>query len=353
MSTNRVPRNVQTCATNANIETAAMSIVMVRLFDERNPHREIIVYAALDNMSSACFVSREVWMKLGSPGEPAEIKMKTMTDEVRQRTVAVSNLNVVSLCGNERIRLPKVYRQETLPIDINEIPSHRTLHQWPHLRRLIEDMPDLDRTVPVGLLIGVNCPQALQPRDFIVSVDQGPFAIRTALGWCISGPLHQRDSDRDIEMISCFRIKANETPIRTSETGQIGMTLQMYESELNYPSSNEMSSNWSSSNNAGELVHSQENLPFLNRVDQDTKFDDDRCESNMSIRDAEVAMPHSRAQALQIMNSIEKRENNSKGLPLRDVTLGSTEDKLQCVEHPIIRYVQMQTFEKITNARVE
>ena len=316
-----VPRNVRACATNANIETTAMNIVMVRLFDERNPHREIIVYAALDNMSSACFVSREVWEKLGSPGEPAEIKMKTMTDESRQRTVAVSNLNVVSLYGNERIRLPKVYRQETLPIDINEIPSHRTLHQWPHLRRLITDMPDLDRTVPVGLLIGVNCPQALQPKDFIASVDQGPFAIRTALGWCISGPLQRHDSDLDIETISCFRIKADETPICTPETGPIGMTLQVYESELNNPSSNEMSSNWSPSNKAGELVHSQENFPFLNRVDQDTKFDDDRCESNMSVCDAEVAMPHSRAQALQIMNYIEKRENNSKRLPLRYATL--------------------------------
>ena len=133
-------------ATIASIETTAMSIVVVRLFDERNPHREIIGYAALDNMSSACFrIQRgigEVWDLLV---KPVEIKMKTMTDEVRPRTVAVP--------------IPVL-------IDINEIPGHRTLHQWPHLRRLITDMPDLDRTVPVGLLIGVNCPQALQPKDF-------------------------------------------------------------------------------------------------------------------------------------------------------------------------------------------
>jgi len=147
-------------------------------------------------------------------------------------------------------------------------------------------MPDLDRTIPVGLLIGVNCPQALQPKDFIASVDQGPFAIRTALGWCISGPLHQRDSDCNNEMISCFRIKANETPIRISEIVQIGMTLQMYESELNNPSSNEMGSNWSL------------NLSFPNRADRDAKFDDDRRELDLSlVSDAEVAMPHSRAVA--------------------------------------------------------
>ena len=120
-------------------------------------------------------------------------------------------------------------------------------------------------------------------------------------------------------------------------------------SELYIPSSNEMGSNWSSSNDAGKLNHSQENLPFPNRVDQDTKFDEDRCELNMSILDAEAAMPHSRAQALRILNCIEKRENNSKRLPLRDATLGSTvgQVRLQCVEHPIIgklrKAVQMWT----------
>ena len=49
------------------------------------------------------------------------------------------------------------------------------------------------------------------------------------------------------------------------------------------------------------LIH-RKNLPFPTRVDQDAKFDDGRCESNMSLRYAEVTMPHSRAQVLQIVN---------------------------------------------------
>ena len=73
-SVDTVQNTVRTCATSANAGTTAMSIAMVRLFDERNPQCELIVYAALDSMSSACFISRDVWEKLGSPGEPAEIK---------------------------------------------------------------------------------------------------------------------------------------------------------------------------------------------------------------------------------------------------------------------------------------
>ena len=64
-SVDTVQSTVQTCATSANAGTTAMSIVMVRLFDERNPQCGIIVYAALDSMSSACFVSRESMGEVG------------------------------------------------------------------------------------------------------------------------------------------------------------------------------------------------------------------------------------------------------------------------------------------------
>ena len=41
----------------------------------------------------------------------------------------------------------------------------------------------------VGLLIGVNVPKAMEPWDVISSGDEGPFAVKTVLGWVINGPL--------------------------------------------------------------------------------------------------------------------------------------------------------------------
>ena len=40
-----------------------------------------------------------------------------------------------------------------------------------------------------GLLIGVNVPKAMEPWDVISSADEGPFAVKTVLGWVINGPL--------------------------------------------------------------------------------------------------------------------------------------------------------------------
>ena len=38
----------------------------------------------------------------------------------------------------------------------------------------------------VDLLIGVNVPKAMEPWDVISSADEGPFAVKTLLGWVIN-----------------------------------------------------------------------------------------------------------------------------------------------------------------------
>lgn len=81
--------------------------------------------------------------------------------------------------------------QDEFPISVDEIPSHRTLMLFPHLSHLQSEMPDKDEGLPVGLIIGVNCPKAMQPQAIVPSVDGSPFAIKTALGWCLSGLLDQ------------------------------------------------------------------------------------------------------------------------------------------------------------------
>ena len=43
----------------------------------------------------------------------------------------------------------------------------------------------------VELLIGANCPRALEPVQVISSRDGGPYAMKTVLGWCTVGPTAQ------------------------------------------------------------------------------------------------------------------------------------------------------------------
>ena len=41
----------------------------------------------------------------------------------------------------------------------------------------------------IGLLVGYDCPRALAPREVIPGFDDGPYAVRTDLGWSIVGVL--------------------------------------------------------------------------------------------------------------------------------------------------------------------
>ena len=66
-----------------------------------------------------------------------------------------------------------------------DIVTADDLQKWPHLCDVHINTIDSD----IGLLIGVNVPKAIEPWDVISSADEGPFAVKTALGWVINGPL--------------------------------------------------------------------------------------------------------------------------------------------------------------------
>ena len=62
--------------------------------------------------------------------------------------------------------------------------------------------------VRIGLLIGSNCPKALEPIDVLASEDGGPFAIRTFAGWAIVGPLYMCGTENS--NVSYPRVAASE-----------------------------------------------------------------------------------------------------------------------------------------------
>ena len=243
-----VDTELKTCATDVDAESVAMSIVMVRLIHVGNPQHEVIVYAALDSMSSASFISSDVLSRLGAPGVPTDITIRTMSDVRQQSTVAVSNLKISSVLGSDFIRLPRVYTQDSLPLSL--------------------DISDRNENIPIGLLIGVNCPKALQPCDFIPSVNGGPFAVKTSLGWCVSGPMQSNSICSD-DVMSCFRIRANEQRVRTTETGLHQMMLRMYGEDFNEQASGKLCSSLPppiTARSSGEVCVSHEDQQFLNII---------------------------------------------------------------------------------------
>ena len=64
-------------------------------------------------------------------------------------------------------------------------------------------MAEYDSNIPIGLLVGLNCPRAQEPYESIHGKDNTPYAVRYALGWCVMGPVRNLGDTK----IKCNRIK--------------------------------------------------------------------------------------------------------------------------------------------------
>ncbi len=61
----------------------------------------------------------------------------------------------------------------------------------------------------MGLLIGLNCPNAIKPKQVIPGRSSDPYAIRTLLGWDIIGPVTGSTTTEDSDVL-CHRVAVKE-----------------------------------------------------------------------------------------------------------------------------------------------
>ena len=100
-------------------------------------------------------------------------------------TSIISGLEVTGLHSTDFCDLPCVYTQKTMPVHKGNIPHQNDINQWHHLKNI--HLPELD--CEIELLIGSDVPKALEPLQVIRSVGDGPYAVKTMLGWTVNGPL--------------------------------------------------------------------------------------------------------------------------------------------------------------------
>lgn len=100
-------------------------------------------------------------------------------------TSIVSGLEVAGLHNSNFCDLPGIYTQKTMPVHRGNIQRQNDINQWLHLRDVC--LPEID--AEIELLIGSDVPKALEPIDVIRSVGDGPYAVKTMLGWTVNGPL--------------------------------------------------------------------------------------------------------------------------------------------------------------------
>ena len=184
----------------------SMCVVPVKVKHEHGAN-EVTTYAMLDNCSQGSFIHDSIVKKLGVTGSKTTINLKTLHGVRSEKTVSVEGIKVAQLQGNSIwINLPKMYARRNLPVDKEEIATPARISKWEYLKPISNEIVQ-DEDIVVGLLIGANCMKALEPMKIIPSKEDGPYAYKTLLGWCIVGPIINTETERSI---SCHRVAVKD-----------------------------------------------------------------------------------------------------------------------------------------------
>lgn len=106
--------------------------------------------------------------------------------------------------------LPEVLTQKQMPATTDNIAIAADLERW----RYLSKVPIHSINADVDLLIGTNAPKLLEPWEIVNSCGDGPYAIRTVLGWVINGPLGGNGSSSNAKLPS---VVVNRISVTTLE----------------------------------------------------------------------------------------------------------------------------------------
>lgn len=171
-------------------EVTSLIIVSVKV-THQSSSTEVFTHALLDNGSQGTFIHKDLLDQLKVPSIPASITVKTMTGETTERCLAVDNLQVCSVTYPPvEIKLSRCYSRRSISVEEEEeVPTLSRIKRWKYLSDIHKFLPKDTDLINIGIIIGGNCPKALEPIEIIPSVGNDPYAYRSVLGWCITEPI--------------------------------------------------------------------------------------------------------------------------------------------------------------------
>ena len=257
----------------------------------------IYTYALLDSWSQGTFILDQLRDHLRIPGRETSVTIKTINGEIKSPSKAIDGLQVSGINDDKSqwVPLPKTFTRAELPVDNDDVTKPGQLKQWKYLESVINQL-NLEENISVGLLIGANCTKALEPIQTLQSRNGGPYASRTRLGWCVVGPV---SGTRNIS-VSC-----NKIVVRQADTNQVSGHFFQSKREVK---ENDITDMLHKMYNHGftESQHkvnrendgkSQEDLKFMQVLNNGAKPIDGHYEIPLPLRDDNVRFPNNRSQA--------------------------------------------------------
>ena len=269
-------------------------IVPVMVHHRSAPEHKEIVYAILDPQSDGTFITESICDQIKAPGVETTLELSTITGRTEVKAKAVTGLVIEALDASNEISLPTTYTREDMPVDRQLIPRRETAAKWPHLREVTECIPPYYPDASIGLLIGLNCSQAIKPKELVTGDDNAPWAVRTALGWGVVGLalgnkaccLTTCEGTASRPCHFTLRTRAREVgPTKLIEMLEAGFQDQLQEKKV-----------------------SQQDKKFVELMDTQMHVTEDgHMEAPLPLKDPDVVMPNNKKLAMQRLQGLKRR----------------------------------------------
>ena len=281
-----------------------MPILPVKVYHRDHPKKYVVVYAMLDNCSSGVFILQDCVDKLGLETDLVPVVVKTVIGMTKCHMKKVDPGLMVAGIGDNTtpIEIKKAYSKDDLSIDHNEIVTIDTLKQWDYLENVTKEFHRYGNDIPIAMIIGSNVQKAVEQIESIPSRNDGPFAFRTQLGWCVAGPVSSRQSGA----IKCNRIRVMDISTNSIAEHQFvvkediqdvsiaGKLQEMYMNDFNEIRSE-------------KKVLSVEDEKFLQIMESEGKLVDNHHQLPLPLRNKEPNLPNNKPMAVKRAYSIKRR----------------------------------------------
>ena len=242
--------------------------------------RSALTYCLLDNGSSGCFVTRDLYDELNMSGRESMMQLKTMHGTSYEHCFVLENLILTDCNGDGAFKLPKVYTRPDIPIHHGNVARSEFCDQIPQLREFKHLLPEYHADASIGILLGCNC-VLLEPLEIRHSKASSLYAVRYQHGWTVQGSPSATTSNVAV----CNRIVVSDNCKEVIVPTRILKVLEsdFIDHSVTHPD---------------DKGYSVEDRRFMTLVSDDIRFQDGHYSVPLPLKDRSFKLPCNRNQAM-------------------------------------------------------
>ncbi|XP_013856310.1 uncharacterized protein LOC106512188 [Austrofundulus limnaeus] len=207
---------------------------------------------------------------------------KTMTTSI------IKGLEISEINGSHFYQLPVVFTQKDMPVSTDNIISEEELSKWSYLKDI--NFPRIH--AGVDLLVGTNASKLMEPWEVVNSQGEGPYAIRSHLGWVVNA---SAEDYNDFEN-GCPSVHVNRTTVDKIEE----LLISQYNYDFNEKSFTE------------QEEMSREEQKFLDIMDHSAQMESGHYKLKLPFKGEELFMPNNISVALQRIHGLKRKFKRNK-----------------------------------------